>query len=277
MTTFAMASTLTPPTSTAPRSAWILQDGPKRGVGLEISGQPIEATLPVELEEDLEIAITYGKSSRRTWVQRDLLYLLVGRRGRLRITRPGIDVATDTIAVHADEATARELATSVGATLVEARRGWLLNGPDVLYELAYTAIPPGKLVVQPVSANGKRRRIARKRPGVVRHRERERQERVAATPFAQRDDVPWTVPVAQHPAAEDLSSSRPPELAGWVCDSATCHVLGIDGFAHRCQDDTCDEAGTWHADPDGLVIDGRLHTWSAGLLQPAGPEANDVR
>lgn len=248
--------------------AWILFDERIRDADLkvEISGQPIDATLPVELEDGQELAIVRPGTTRRAWVQKDFLYLLSGRRARIQLVRPGVDVATDRVRVHATEDVAAELADALDATMTAERRGWQLEADDLLFELAYTAVPDADLHLETVPLKGGRRGIWRKRPRVLRQRNRRMAQVYEAV--EESSDSPWFIPTADHPEEAPPPASSP-EHPGWVCDAGVCHVLGIDGFAHRCDDDGCEEAGSWVAGPEGLVIGGRLHAWTGGWLQEA--------
>ncbi|MEN0062308.1 MAG: hypothetical protein AAGA48_09155 [Myxococcota bacterium] len=272
-----------PPDLQGPASAWVLADQASRDAGLvlEVSGQSIDATMPVEVEQDLELAVIDGPRSRRAWMQGQLLYLVTGRQGTLRATRPGIDVETDIVAIYADEVTAQALADDVGAVLERDRRRWLLHGDDLLFELAYVAVPDATIDVTPVAVvpDGKSdaqrpkriasRRLPVKRTKKTRRKRIARRARVHAPLAGAEGAKPWTLSVSDQTAEPVSDAERSAGLVGWYCHATTCIVLGIDGRARRCNEQRCVDMGPWAERPDGIEVGNRPYIWKSGYLVPA--------
>src|SRR5262245_26257664 len=136
--------------SPALASAWLIEDQAARdaGVVLEVDGSEIDATLPVELEADLAVAVIDGNRVRVGWVEDGKVYLVHGRSGRMRIARAALDVDLDSMRIVAQESAVRSLAADVGAEVRRAEEGWVLWRLDLLPELSHAPIPEEEIDLQ---------------------------------------------------------------------------------------------------------------------------------
>ena len=262
-------------------SAWLLadQDAREAGITLEVSGQLVDATLPVELERDLELSVTDGDRGGSAWVEAGLLYWVQGRHGKVRATRPGVNVDPDAVALRTDAHSARTLAEDLDASLELDGDRWVLRGEGVLFDLSYAALPEDAVdvVLLPMARTTRRgvtvvpRKVATARTRV---RSPKRAQRwIARQPFAPSPVAGAAGVSGDSLTAPDHPTSRPEhggetpaDLVAWYCDAGTCLVLGIDGLAHQCDKRGCAEAGAWSAGEGWVDVGAERYTWSAGML-----------
>ncbi|MFT4624933.1 MAG: hypothetical protein ACI8PZ_003599 [Myxococcota bacterium] len=270
-------------------SAWLLadQDAREAGITLEVSGQAVDAALPVELERDLELSVTDGERGGSAWVEAGLLYWVQGRHGKVRATRPGVNVDPDAVALRTDAHSARTLAEDLDASLELDGDQWVLRGEGVLFDLSYAALPQEEVdvVLLPMARTTRRGvTVVPKKVATARTRVRspKRAQRwIARQPFApspvagansvSRDSL--TAP--DHPTlSPDRSGETPADLVAWYCDAAKCLVLGVDGLAHHCAKSGCAEAGAWSAGEGWVDVGAERYVWSDGTLVRATDLAN---
>jgi len=275
-------------------TAWILQDRASRedGVFVQVDGFEVDASLPVEVQGDVGLAVQVDERLKQGWVRPGFVYLVQGDQGRVRVARPGIDVATDVVRVKADAQTAHALAEDVGASVVPDGDDWILRAPGLLGELSRAPVPEAEfeLVLLPPDAavvvgggeaparKARTERVRSRSRGVFRARARGLQlGEGSGSVVARLEDhgrFGGVVPEGA-PRPDDVGWYFLPD--GWL-------ALGVDGNAHWCPapegvaaptpdgqpevGPTCADAGRWAAREGGFQVGAEAYAWrAAGLVR----------
>ncbi len=260
-------------------SGFVLVDREAREFGVEVlvDDEDLDGTLPVEVERDVEILIVVDEVERAAWIEPGMLYLVQGRKGRVRVVKPGVNADPDAVRLITDVETARSVADVTGVTWRADGDGFLLEGAGILEELSRVALPTEDLDVEIVPL-GPAHRATR----VPTRRVHEDDEAPGGTPSGgavvaaptarkvfrlRRRAGPALVAVAAPDDAVALpAGERPPELVGWYCREDSCLVLGVDGLARRCVGDACLPDGAWSAIDGGVLVDATPWLWVDGML-----------